>query len=58
MVAEALGFTKPRPNVTYWTDVENILTNAFNDIVTNEAEVQATLDQYQAQIDELVAGGS
>ena len=38
-VTEALGMTKPRPNVTYWIDVENILTNAFNDIVTGGAPV-------------------
>lgn len=53
VVAEALGFTKPRPNVTYWTDVENILTNAFNDIVTNGAPVAETLDRYQGEIDQL-----
>jgi trehalose transport system substrate-binding protein len=57
VVAEALGFTKPRPNVTYWTDVENILTNAFNDIVTGGADVKETLDRYQGEIDALVNGG-
>jgi trehalose transport system substrate-binding protein len=56
VVAEALGFTKPRPNVTYWTDVENILTNAFNDIVTGGADVAETLDRYQGEIDALVSG--
>lgn len=52
-VTEALTFTKPRPNVTYWTDVENILTNAFNDIVSNGAPVAETLDRYQGEIDAL-----
>ncbi len=52
-VTEALALTKPRPNVPYWTDVENILTNAFNDIVTNEADVAETLDRYQGEIDGL-----
>lgn len=52
-VTEALTFTKPRPNVTYWTDVENILTNAFNDIVSNGAPVADTLDRYQGEIDAL-----
>jgi trehalose transport system substrate-binding protein len=52
-VTEALELTKPRPNVTYWTDVENILTNAFNDIVTNGADVADTLDKYQGEIDKL-----
>lgn len=52
-VTEALTFTKPRPNVTYWTDVENILTNAFNDIVSGGAPVADTLDRYQGEIDAL-----
>jgi trehalose transport system substrate-binding protein len=52
-VTEALTFTKPRPNVTYWTDVENILTNAFNDIVTGGAPVAETLDRYQGEIEAL-----
>jgi trehalose transport system substrate-binding protein len=55
-VAEALTFTKPRPNVTYWTDVENILTNAFNDIVSGGAPVAETLDRYQGEIDQLSGG--
>lgn len=53
VVSEALAVTKPRPNVVYWTDVENILTSAFNDIVSNGAEVASTLDKYQEQIDAL-----
>ena len=53
VVAEALAVTKPRPNLTYWTDVENVLTNAFNDIVTNGADVKETLDRYQGEIDTL-----
>lgn len=52
-VTQALEFTEPRPNVTYWTDVENILTNAFNDIVTNGAPVAETLDRYQEEINAL-----
>jgi trehalose transport system substrate-binding protein len=52
-VADALALTQPRPNVTYWTDVENILTNAFNDIVTGGAPVAETLDRYQGEIDAL-----
>ncbi len=55
-VTEALKLTKPRPNVTYWTDVENILTNAFNDIVTNGNDVAETLDKYQEEIDALKNG--
>jgi trehalose transport system substrate-binding protein len=52
-VTEALTFTKARPSVGYWTDVENILTNAFTDIVTGGAEVASTLDRYQEEINAL-----
>lgn len=57
VVNEALGFTQPRPNLVYWTDVENILTNAFNDIVTGGSDVAETLDRYQGEIDALANGG-
>jgi trehalose transport system substrate-binding protein len=57
VVSEALGYTQSRPNLVYWTDVENILSNAFNDIVTGGADVAETLDRYQGEIDALVNGG-
>lgn len=56
-IGEALGKAKARPNVTYWGEVEKVLTDAFNDIVTNGREVQPTLDSYQQKIDQLAAGG-
>jgi trehalose transport system substrate-binding protein len=56
VVQEALGLARPRPNLTYWGQVETILGDAFNDIVTNGADVQSTLDQYQAKIDEAAGG--
>jgi len=56
-VREALTHVKPRPNVTYWLSVENILSDAFNDIVTEGKEVQPTLDSYQQKIDQAAAGG-
>lgn len=52
-VTEALTVTQPRPNVVYWIDVENILTSAFNDIVSNQADVAETLDRYQEEINAL-----
>ncbi|MGH2604012.1 MAG: sugar ABC transporter substrate-binding protein, partial [Dehalococcoidia bacterium] len=55
-ISEALGVTKARPTVTHWAQVEQALSDAFNDIVTNGAEVQATLDEYQATIDEAAGG--
>jgi trehalose transport system substrate-binding protein len=56
VVSEALGLAKPRPNLTYWGQVETILGDAFNDIVTNGADVQSTLDEYQGKIDEAAGG--
>lgn len=53
VVAEALAVTQPRPNVVYWTNVENILSDAFNDIVSNGADVAETLDRYQEEINAL-----
>lgn len=55
-VTEALEFTRPRPNVEHWIDVENILSDAFNDIVTNEQDVAETLERYQADIDDAAGG--
>jgi trehalose transport system substrate-binding protein len=52
-VLNALEHTMARPNVTYWLQVEQILANAFTDIVTNGQEVQATLERYQGEIDAL-----
>jgi trehalose transport system substrate-binding protein len=52
-VLSALQHTKARPNVTYWLQVEQSLSNAFNDIVTGGQEVQPTLQRYQQEIDKL-----
>ncbi len=49
-VLNALEHTMARPNVTYWLQVEQILANAFTDIVTNEQDVQPTLERYQGEI--------
>lgn len=51
VINEAMKHTKARPNVTYWLTVENILTDTFNDIVSNGKDVKSTLDKYQQQID-------
>jgi trehalose transport system substrate-binding protein len=51
-VSEALQVAKARPTVTYWLQVEKSLSDAFNDIVTNGADVKSTLDKYQGEIDQ------
>jgi len=57
VVNEALAVTKARPNVTYWSEVETILGNAFNDIVTGGQDVKDTLERYQQEIDKAANGG-
>jgi trehalose transport system substrate-binding protein len=52
-VLAALQHTQARPNVTYWLQVEQSLSNAFNDIVTGGQEVASTLQRYQQEIDGL-----
>ena len=56
VVSQVLEVAKPRPNLTYWGQVETILGDAFNDIVTNGKDVQSTLDEYQSKIDEAAGG--
>ena len=57
VVNEALAVTKARPNVTYWGQVETVLSNAFNDIVTSGQDVKDTLEKYQQEIDKAASGG-
>jgi trehalose transport system substrate-binding protein len=57
VVSQALAVAKPRPNVTYWGKVETILSDAFNDIVTNGKDVQSTLADYQGKIDQAASSG-
>jgi trehalose transport system substrate-binding protein len=52
-ILAALEHTQARPNITTWLQVEQILTNAFNDIVTAGQEVAPTLQRYQGEIDAL-----
>ncbi|MGH2617995.1 MAG: sugar ABC transporter substrate-binding protein, partial [Thermomicrobiales bacterium] len=55
-ILNALEHTRARPNITSWLQVEQVLSNAFNDIVTNEQEVQPTLQRYQQEITALTEG--
>lgn len=47
----AMATTEPRPNVTYWADVEKAHTDAFREIVMEGKDVKATLDKYHALIE-------
>jgi len=44
----AMATTQPRPNVTYWADVEKATTDAFRECVIEGKDVKATLDKYAA----------
>jgi trehalose transport system substrate-binding protein len=57
VVSAALQVSRARPNVTYWLQVEQALSDAFNDTVTNGKDAKSTLDGYQAKIDQLKNGG-
>ncbi|HWV23291.1 MAG TPA: extracellular solute-binding protein [Thermomicrobiales bacterium] len=56
VVNDAMALSQARPNVTYWGDIETILTNAFNDIVSSDAGVADTLKKYQDEIDKAKNG--
>ncbi len=46
----AMLTTEPRPNVTYWADVEKALNDAFRESVVEGKDVKSTLDKYAAVI--------
>jgi ABC-type glycerol-3-phosphate transport system substrate-binding protein len=50
-IREAMSMAQARPNVPYWRDVEQILGQAWNDIVINGMDVDERLDFYAAEID-------
>lgn len=47
----AMATTEPRPNVTYWADVEKASNDAFREIVIEGKDVKATLDKYHGVIE-------
>ncbi|HYF93543.1 MAG TPA: extracellular solute-binding protein [Symbiobacteriaceae bacterium] len=47
-INEAMKVTEPRPNVTYWADVEKATNDAFREIVIEGKDVKATLDKHAA----------
>lgn len=49
-INEAMKATEPRPNVTYWADVDKALNDAFREAVVEGKDVKATLDKYAAVI--------
>ncbi len=46
----AMATAEPRPNVTYWADVEKATNDAFREAVIDGKDVKATLDKYAAVI--------
>ncbi len=49
-ITEALTHARPRPTVRYWGKIEGILNQAWQDIVIDGKNVQATLDRYAKQV--------
>lgn len=49
-INEAMKNTQPRPNLTWWADLEKALNDAFREIVIEGKEVKPTLDKYAGVI--------
>jgi trehalose transport system substrate-binding protein len=50
-INEAMSLARARPNVPYWKDVEQILGQAWTDIVVNGMDVEQRLNFYAAEIE-------
>lgn len=46
----AMATTEPRPNVSYWADVDKALNDAFREAVIDGKDVKVTLDKYAAVV--------
>lgn len=55
-VQASMENAQARPNVVYWGQVQQIMADAWNEIVAGGADVQSTLDGYQQRIEEEAAG--
>lgn len=51
---EAITTAKARPPVSTWTEIDNEITTAVTSILTEGADVQQTLDDLAATVDELL----
>ncbi|MCG0276480.1 MAG: extracellular solute-binding protein [Thermosediminibacteraceae bacterium] len=58
-VSEALKHAEPRPNLTYWAEVDKAINGALREIVLEGKEVKPTLDKYHEMIEKAkqAAGG-
>ena len=52
-VQEALSHARPRPQVPNWAEVDRALSGAFREIVYEGQPVQAALDRYHRQLQEV-----
>jgi trehalose transport system substrate-binding protein len=51
-VLESMESTQARPNVVYWGEVQRIMADAWNEIVSGGADPQEALDRYQDQLEQ------
>ena len=49
-VQQSMEHAKARPNVVYWGDVQQIMGDAWTEIVAGGAAVKPALDKYQARL--------
>lgn len=50
-INDAMKVTEPRPNITWWADLEKALNDAFREIVIEGKDVKPTLDKYAGVLD-------
>lgn len=55
-INQGMSMARARPNVPYWRDVEQILGQAWNDIVVEGRDVDERLDFYAMQIERAKEG--
>lgn len=51
-VNEALKYAEPRPNLTYWADVDKAVNSALREIIFEGKDIKATLDKYHDAIEQ------
>lgn len=51
-VSEALKHAEPRPNLTYWSDVDKAVNGALREIIFEGKDIKATLDKYHNMIEQ------
>lgn len=51
-VKASMEKARARPNVVYWTEVQRIMGDAWNEVVQGSGNIKQGLDKYQAQLEQ------